>query len=490
MGYTTYTCSDCGDSYKSDYVEATGHKIGDWIIDKEPTTTADGSKHRECEVCHEKLETERLEKLYLTAITDTKGEATVGEYLVTVTDTDTQTPIPGATVTLNSDGSISVRLPDGRLVDYADQTNVTVVKTKDKAAVPSMSIAMTDKNGNTARGATNKNGTVTLPGNTGVTDNDGKATFGYTDSKGNKLTLTVRVLDFESGRPVVGALLGYSGGKVTVRLPDGTDLGDSDKITIVILDNQRSPVNEQETTASNDIGRSATGNTDTTGTLTVPTAVETERHSAYVNGYPDGTFGPENSMTRSEATAIFARLLAAKNGESIPASGTTKFTDVSSDAWYAGYVAYLTRYGVVNGTSETEFSPNKAITRAEFVTLAVRFFDVYGGGDMEKLGNYVSFNDVPAGYWASSYIEDAASFGWINGYGDGSFRAGNKITRAEVVTIVNRVLGRAADKSYINNARGLTTFADVVKNHWAYYDIMEAANTHTAALGKTEAWQK
>ena len=53
MGFTTYTCSDCGDSYKSDYVEATGHKIGDWIIDKEPTTTADGSKHRECEVCHD-----------------------------------------------------------------------------------------------------------------------------------------------------------------------------------------------------------------------------------------------------------------------------------------------------------------------------------------------------------------------------------------------------------------------------------------------------
>ena len=153
-------------------------------------------------------------------------------------------------------------------------------------------------------------------------------------------------------------------------------------------------------------------------------------------------------------------------------------------------MAYLTRYGVVNGTSETEFSPNKAITRAEFVTLAVRFFDVYGGGDVEKLGDYTSFNDVPSGYWASDYIQDAASFGWINGYGDGSFRAGNKITRAEVVTIVNRVLGREADQSYINGTRGLIGFTDVVKNHWAYYDIMEAANTHTAVLGKTETWQK
>ena len=120
----------------------------------------------------------------------------------------------------------------------------------------------------------------------------------------------------------------------------------------------------------------------------------------------------------------------------------------------------------------------------------MRFFDVYGGGDIEKLEDYVSFNDVPSGYWASGYIEDAASFGWINGYGDGSFRAGNKITRAEVVTIVNRVLGRAADQSFINSTRGLKGFTDVVKNHWAYYDIMEAANTHTTVIGKTETWQK
>ena len=215
-----------------------------------------------------------------------------------------------------------------------------------------------------------------------------------------------------------------------------------------------------------------------------------ERHTAYINGYPDGTFRPENSMTRAEATAIFARLLAVRNEDSIASSGTTKFTDIPSGAWYAGYVAYLTRYGVVNGTSQTEFSPDKPITRAEFVTLAVRFFDVYGGGAVEKLESVTSFNDVPSGYWASSYIEDAASFGWINGYGDGSFRAVNQITRAEVVTIVNRVLGRAADTAFINSARGLNAFTDMVKNHWAYYDIVEAANTHIAILGKTEEWQK
>lgn len=103
MGYTVFTCSRCGDSYKGDYTDATGHKPGDWIIDKEPTTDSEGEKHRECENCGEKLETEPIEKLYLTATTDTHGEAIVGGYLVTVTDTDTKNPVAGAAVTLNKD---------------------------------------------------------------------------------------------------------------------------------------------------------------------------------------------------------------------------------------------------------------------------------------------------------------------------------------------------------------------------------------------------
>ena len=92
MGFTTYTCERCGESYKSDYVKATGHKSSDWIIDKEPTTNSEGSKHKECLSCGEKLETATIEKLYLTATTDSKGEAVVGGYLVIVTDTDTQKP--------------------------------------------------------------------------------------------------------------------------------------------------------------------------------------------------------------------------------------------------------------------------------------------------------------------------------------------------------------------------------------------------------------
>ncbi len=100
MGYTTNTCVRCGDTNKSDYTEPAGHKPSDWIIDKEPTTDSEGSKHKECTVCGEKLETQPIEKIYNSATTDSKGEAIVGGYLVTVTDTDTKDPVANAAVTL------------------------------------------------------------------------------------------------------------------------------------------------------------------------------------------------------------------------------------------------------------------------------------------------------------------------------------------------------------------------------------------------------
>ncbi len=145
MGYTTNTCSRCGHTNKSNYTEPAGHKPSDWIIDKESTTDSEGSKHKECTVCGEKLEAQPIEKIYNSATTDSKGEAVVGGYLVTVTDTDTKNPVANAAVALHKDNSISIRLPNSRLLDYADQTTVTVQLVKDKSAVPGMNIAVTDK---------------------------------------------------------------------------------------------------------------------------------------------------------------------------------------------------------------------------------------------------------------------------------------------------------------------------------------------------------
>ena len=196
-------------------------------------------------------------------------------------------------------------------------------------------------------------------------------------------------------------------------------------------------------------------------------------------------------MTRAEAAAIFARLLAEKNGDTISTAANTKFTDIPAHAWYSGYVKYLSNNGITYGKSKTVFAPNDAITRAEFTTMAVRFFDVYGSGDAEIMEQFSGFNDVSSGYWAAEYIKYAALHGWINGYGDGSFHADREINRAEVVTIVNRLLGREADEDYIaDNLRKLNTFPDVSRKHWAYYAVMEAANAHTAVLGESESWSK
>ena len=122
MGYTMMTCTRCGDSSKTDYTKATGHKPGDWIIDKQPTADSEGSKHKECTECGEKLDTQPIEKIYNSGMTDSKGQAVVGGYLVTVTDTEDKTPVSNASVVLNKDNSISIRLPNSRLLDYGYQS--------------------------------------------------------------------------------------------------------------------------------------------------------------------------------------------------------------------------------------------------------------------------------------------------------------------------------------------------------------------------------
>ena len=492
MGYTTNTCSRCGDTNKSDYTEPAGHKSGDWIIDKEPTIDSEGSKHKECTVCGEKLETQPIEKIYNSATTDSKGEAIVGGYLVTVTDTDTKNPVANAAVALHKDNSISIRLPNSRLLDYADQTTVTVQLVKDKSAVPGMSIAVTDKNDNYASGKTDQVGQLTVPTGSSKANEDGKATAGYEDADGDRWTLTIKVEHTDTGRHIPNAEIAIGKtGNITVKLPDGTDLDKNHRVTVTVTDHKKNPQENKNIIVKGDLSQTAKGKTDQDGKLTVPEIEERERHGTYILGYTDGTFGPSRSMTRAEAAAIFARLLAEKNGDTISTAANTRFTDIPAHVWYSGYAKYLNNNGVTYGKSKTIFAPDDAITRAEFTTLAVRFFDVYGDGDAEIMEQYKDFNDVSDGYWAAAYIKAAAKHGWINGYGDGSFRADDEINRAEVVTIVNRLLGREADADYIaDNLRKLNTFPDVSRKHWAYYAVMEAANTHTAILGDSESWSK
>lgn len=198
--------------------------------------------------------------------------------------------------------------------------------------------------------------------------------------------------------------------------------------------------------------------------------LETEDHISYMVGYEDGTFRPDNNMTRAEVATMFARLMKEKmvEGQDYPAT----FNDVDENAWYADYIGYMQRYGVINGYEDGTFRPDNTITRAEFVTIASRMVEIADEID-------AAFGDVDAEHWAYDYIAFSSENGWVGGYEDGTFRPDNKITRAEVVTIVNRMLSRAADKEYIEeNFDSLTSFEDVTDAHWAYLNIFEATNKH------------
>ena len=321
MGYTTYTCTRCGDSYKGDYTDAAGHQPGDWIIDVEPTTDSEGSKHKECEVCGENAggTEEPSRKSTMQSTTDEHGEAIVGGYLVTVTDTDTTNPVAGATVTLHEDDTLSILLPSGRLLDYADQTTVTVQLVEDKSPVADMFIAVTDRNDNYCEDTTDASGQITVPGTTGKTNEDGDATVGYEDADGDKWTLTVTVEDYETERPIEDAEVSIdTAGNVTVTLPDGENMDEDNRVTITVTDNERIPQEGVNVIVEDNTDRQESGETDADGKLTVPGHTETDYHGAYIEGYEDGSFGPERSMTRAEAAAIFARLLSERLGESIP----------------------------------------------------------------------------------------------------------------------------------------------------------------------------
>lgn len=206
--------------------------------------------------------------------------------------------------------------------------------------------------------------------------------------------------------------------------------------------------------------------------------LDTSEHMAYLSGYEDGSFAPDSGMTRAEAAQMFYNLLLDKN---VPV--TAAFSDVPTDAWYADAVNALASLGILQGVEEGVFAPARPITRAEFAAIAMRFADVRPAGQN-------IFSDVSAGDWFYGDVSSAAALGWINGYEDGSFRPGSSITRAEVTAVVNRMLGRSADKLFIDlNAASLRLFTDVAPGHWAYYQIAEAANAHGYSLsGGAESW--
>ena len=215
----------------------------------------------------------------------------------------------------------------------------------------------------------------------------------------------------------------------------------------------------------------------------VPTGLNGDDHYAYIVGYPDSTVRPQNGITRAEVATIFFRLLTdeTRNANS---TKSNSYSDVAAGAWYNHAVSTLSAMGIVKGDSQGKFNPNAPITRAEFAAIAARFDD-------KANTTAVDFSDI-ASHWAKDEISAAANNGWINGYTDGTFRPNNKITRAEAMTLVNRVLKRLPETAEDLHNDMIKWSDNSDTSAWYYLAVQEATNSHYYDLkeNKHEKWSK
>ena len=201
-----------------------------------------------------------------------------------------------------------------------------------------------------------------------------------------------------------------------------------------------------------------------------PPALSSVDHYAYMVGYPDGMVHPEWKITRAETATIFFRMLTDESRENFW-SQVNPYYDVLPDVWYNNAISTLTNAGILNGYPDGNFVPNGNITRAEFAAMAVRFFT-----DEEYEAEEDAFPDI-ADHWANYEINLAYAKEIIEGYPDGTFKPDQEITRAEAVTIVNRVLERYPHKEHL--LEDMIVWPDNMdETMWYYEAIQEATNSH------------
>ena len=223
------------------------------------------------------------------------------------------------------------------------------------------------------------------------------------------------------------------------------------------------------------------------GTVTIPDDVPTglngKDHYAYVVGYPDGMVYPQKNITRAEVATIFFRLLTDETREA-NMTKSNGYNDMKDGAWYTCAVSTLSKMGIIKGYEDGSFKPDASISRAEFAAIAARF-------DPDGDKTPATFSDVSS-HWAKDEISIAANHGWIKGYEDGSFKPDQKITRAETMTLVNRVLKRLPEtKDDLH--KDMKTWPDNQnESAWFYLAVQEATNSHYQKLKKDgihETWE-
>ena len=228
-------------------------------------------------------------------------------------------------------------------------------------------------------------------------------------------------------------------------------------------------------------------------------SLNTKDHYGYIIGYPVDYYTgqpttdqtkkpvrPEGKITRAEVATIYFRMLTDESRTKFW-SQSNAYSDVKTGDWFNNAVSTLSNAGIIAGYEDGSFRPNGYITRAEFATIAARFFDVtYNGKDL--------FPDI-SGHWAKDYINQAANKGFVNGYEDGTFKPDRNITRAEAVTLVNRTLDRHPDKNHFT--KDMLVWPDNMdQTKWYYADMQEATNSHTYQMKensdktKYENWTK
>ena len=215
---------------------------------------------------------------------------------------------------------------------------------------------------------------------------------------------------------------------------------------------------------------------------TTPDLLNDSNHFAYVIGYMDGNVRPYGLISRAETTTIFFRLLkdSVRDGNLLTSN---TYTDVADDYWANTAISTMTGLGIVQGRSADTFDPKAPITRAQFAAICARF-------DTGKSSGTQSFTDIK-GHWAEKYIERAAELGWIKGFEDGTFRPDTYITRAQAMTMINRVLNRIPeDESDL--LPGMNVWPDCNPGDWFYLAVQEATNSHDFEhkAGNYETWTK
>ena len=200
----------------------------------------------------------------------------------------------------------------------------------------------------------------------------------------------------------------------------------------------------------------------------VPDKLNGDDHFAYVIGYPDGKVHPKGNISRAETATIFFRLLKAdiRDGN---LTADNEFSDVSDGQWHNKAISTMAKLGIVKGRRADRLDPDASITRAEFAAICARF-------NTKPVENSSSFSDI-SGHWAENEIERAAAFGWISGYPDGTFRPDARITRAEAMTMINRVLCRMP-QSESDLLDSMVTWPDNKPSDWHYLAVQEATNSH------------